>query len=171
MPDNRLIAHHYGKGFGFSTLSLSQSANRFAITCINRKMKTTNSFQRNNPPLFKKRCGLSCCIRYTAGFAGRVEQREGRAARRACIGLGVKTTIERIVVLLFTFRTHCEAMHRCKLPVIRQAFYNSVAGTAIGAVDKRVTKPTVSRIHKLTTTVAAERNIRRNESLDFSTGA
>ena len=106
-------------------------------------MKATNSLQRNYPAHLEKSNRFSSRIGKSAGFAGCINERECRATHRAGIGLCMKTTVKRIMVLPCTFRTHGKSMHGGKRAIIGQSLDNSEARATIGTIDEGITKPTV----------------------------
>ena len=62
------------------------------------------------------------------------------------IRLGMKSSIARIVIFFVTGGTHGENLHRGLWPVVGNAFYNGVSGTAVGTVDKRIMESTVTGV-------------------------
>ena len=70
-------------------------------------------------------------------------QFEMRAADVAGVGLCVKTTIKGIFIFLQTVRAHRECFHARLRTVIGKMRRDGIARTAVRAVDKRITIPTI----------------------------
>ena len=86
----------------------------------------------------------------------------------ACDGLGVIPSVKGICVFCAAVFTHFEALHSGLFPVVGKEFDNRVAGSAIGAVDKRIVKPSVWFTHHFFVAVLTDRDIRRNKDKAFS---
>ena len=74
---------------------------------------------------------------------------ELRTTREAGIGLRMKASVERILVLSSAGRTHLKISHGCVGAVVGQAIQDGKARTAISAVDKRIPVTSVLRVKKL----------------------
>ena len=82
----------------------------------------------------------------------------------------MEPSVKRVVVLLLTLPAHRKTMHRRKGTIIGETPDDGISGATIGTVDEGITKPAIGGIQKLAATVAAERNIGRNECFDSGTG-
>ena len=89
-----------------------------------------------------------------------------RAAAPACIGLGMETAVQRVIVLGLALGAHREYGHRGLRTVIWNAPSNGEAGSAVGAVEKWIAVAAIIWIKKLAKTVGAGGCIRGNASAD-----
>ena len=86
-----------------------------------------------------------------------------RAANRACIRLGMISSVFYIVILRIAGRAHREITHRCFGPVIRNILNNRKPWPAVGAVYKRISISPVSRGKHFPQAVIADTDIGRNQ--------
>src|SRR6476620_3288612 len=86
-------------------------------------------------------------------LAARFGQPHARAALRACVRLGVETTIARVLVFRPALRAHLEGRHRRAGPVVGHALDDREARAAVGAVDERVAKAPILLVMELGETV------------------
>lgn len=92
----------------------------------------------------------------------RVPERNAKAATGACVGLGVKAPVGRIVVFLLARRTHRETPDRGPRPIVRDVFDDAVAWPAMRAVNKRIPVAPIRRIEKFGKTFATGGQIRQH---------
>ena len=71
----------------------------------------------------------------------------------ACIGLGMKSPVIRIVVFVLTFFTHLEMFHGCVLAIIGNVINNGISGTTVCTVNERIFVASIIRIKELVETV------------------
>jgi len=69
-----------------------------------------------------------------------------RAAIAAGIGLGMKSSVFWVVILSLAKGAHYKVLHRGLGPVIGDINDDSIAGSAVSAVDERVLKAAVIEI-------------------------
>ena len=81
---------------------------------------------------------------------------------RTGIGLRMESSIFRILIFLLAEITHIKGVHRSAEPVIRKGFYDTVTGTALGAISKRVLEAPIIGIHYFGTTFHTGSKIRKN---------
>jgi len=84
-------------------------------------------------------------------------------ADRTGIGLGMKSTVEWIIVFGLAVRAHAEMAHGGLGAVIGNVIDDGISRTTVGAVNKGISISTIVRIEKLIFTVIADGYIRRNQ--------
>ena len=85
------------------------------------------------------------------------------AAERACIGLCVEATVERILIFLLAARTHLKSAHGGARTIVRHTFDDRETRTTIRAVCEWVVVAPVLRGEQLLPAVLARRDIRGDE--------
>ena len=68
------------------------------------------------------------------------------AAIFAGVGLGMKSSVCRVVVLSLARGAHFKVLHGGFRPIIRNIVNDGIAGSAVGAVDERVLKAAIMEI-------------------------
>ena len=76
------------------------------------------------------------------------------------VGLGVKTAIDRIVVLRLAFGAHLEGSHRRLRPVVGDVPDDGEAGAAVGAIDEGIAVAPVVRVEEFPQAVVADGDVR-----------
>jgi hypothetical protein len=71
----------------------------------------------------------------------------------------MKPPIFRIVILSLALSTHGKLCHGCIVPVIGDICHYGVTGSAVRAINKRVSVTAVQRIKKLSETIVTDGNI------------
>jgi len=79
------------------------------------------------------------------------------------IGLGVETSVQRVIILRLAAPAHGKNIHGSFGSVIGDILDDGIPGTAIGTVDKRIGKSSIFNINHLFETISTDRNIRRNQ--------
>ena len=92
----------------------------------------------------------------------RHDQRKRWPAVRAGVGLGVKTAIGRIFVLMEAALAHRETGHGGQRPVVGNFAGDRIARSAIGAVGKRIAVAAIGRRAEIAHAVIAGGNVGRN---------
>jgi len=127
-------------------------------------MKTAYTFYCNDFALVKQRGTKSdsfvppCQLRSI-----RIRKPDLRTAEGARIRLGMKTPVLQIRILTAALGAHNKRSHCGLRTIIGKFAYNSVTGTTVGTVDKRVAIPAVFRILHLGKTLCAHSKIGRNQ--------
>jgi hypothetical protein len=98
-----------------------------------------------------------------APLAITIHQSQGRAARRAGIGLGVESPVRRVFILPAAHRAHGEGGHGRLVPVIGDVFDNGEPGAAESAVDEGIAVTEVPGIEEFCQARFAGRHIRGDQ--------
>ncbi len=130
-------------------------------------MKPTQSLDGQNLPLVQHLCRPGNCLRgvFVLPVSLCIGQKNPGATNRAGIGLGMKTTIQGIVVFLLAILAHDKPFHGCLGPVIGNIFNNGVPRAAIGTIDKGIFKSSVLWVIHLRQTRFTNTDIGRNQGI------
>src|SRR5690349_15476866 len=128
-------------------------------------MKAAESFNSENPTLSQQAPHLTNGLDASAELRDLSEltcpnQRERRPAYRTSVGLGMKTTIGRIFVLMQALRAHGKTSHRGQRAIIGNFPSDGVARPAVRAIRKRVAITPVCRIAEIGQAIGASGDIR-----------
>jgi hypothetical protein len=130
-------------------------------------LKTAQALQGNDIPSFHAVAGIhERLVALRQNLPIPIPEFEMGTAFRASIRLSVKPAIGRIFVLIATFITHGECLHRSIAPVVGQRFDNTVSRSAVGAVREWIPVTAVGRIKHLAHAFTARSNVRRNCETD-----
>ena len=124
-------------------LAPTQLRDRDGIGCIANQMKPAETFYGRDFAALNLSKQLSNFILTGDRRTGFVFQFNMRSAYVTGIRLRVKSAVKRILVLLQTVRAHRKNFHARLRAVIGQLGSDGVAGTAVRAVDKRITVPAI----------------------------
>ncbi len=133
------------------------------VFCIAGEMKPSQPLDSHDIPPHEKIQGL---FNWRPGDlpSPSVYQPEGGATGGASIGLGVKTPIGRIIVLLLAVRTHSKRSHRGLFTVVWDVFDDGKSRPTERAVDKGITISEVVRGTKLREAGLASGEIGRDQN-------
>jgi len=139
-------SNHYGKGLGGALLPLPQRFNCGVIRGIASQEKTPQALNGHDFPFFKELTGSGNRIRLGYQIAPVINQFDLGTAFWAGIGLGMKATVQGIIIFRLALGTHLEIAHGCFGAVIGHIFNYGKAWTATGAVGKGIAVAAVFRI-------------------------
>ena len=157
------VAHHDGQRLVGPVLPHAQRGDRVARCCVTRQVVAAESLEGDDGGVSQS------VLRGRKGVVGAGDDAVGtvepqmRAAGRTGHGLGVETTIRRVVVLDRTGLAQRKAVHGRVRTVVGEPARDGEAGTAVGAVDEGVTPAAVAGIEHLGHALAAHGDIRRHE--------
>ena len=145
------IGHHHRIRLCGPVFSITQRCHRSCVIGSARQVITANTLDRN----------------YFLGQQsirhGLDRPRQPGSAIRTRDRLGVKATINRIVILPRTGRTHRKVRHRQGGPVVGQIGDDGVTRSAVGARNERTAETAVGRVSHLAQAIRTGRNIRRHQ--------
>ena len=94
-----------------------------------------------------------------------IQQANSRAALRASIRLSMKAAIGRVMEFARAIAAHLKMSHSRALAIVGNVLDDGKSGTAIRAVDKRITVAAVAGIEEFFKTVLAGAHVRRSKNL------
>ena len=157
----RAAPRHHGECLRLTVLAAAQTRDRRLTACITGEMIAANTLDsedtalRHHTPRRRERIPR---LRRASD-----EKAIGGAAHGARIGLRVKATVARIVVLALTGGTHREHRHRGQRAVVRNAADDRVARAAVRTVRKGIAVPPIPCRQDLAPTVRTDAEIGRDE--------
>ncbi len=161
--NGREVGRHHRKRLFRTAFAPPQLLHCGFVARIRSEMKTAEAAHRQNFALLQKiHRRANRCISFDF-LAMAISQCQRRPASRTGVWLRVKAAIFRIVIFLFTGRTHQKNPHRGVEPVIRNAVNDGITRAAIGAINERILIAAVGGIEKLAPAIRAKAHIRRNQ--------
>ena len=152
-PERGLDAgHHQGKRLVLPVLARAQPRHRLLVAGIAGEVKPADALDRDDQPVgqpSRRTVDGVDRARYSGPLSTRADEPHPRAAPGAGVGLGVKATIGRVVILPPAFVAHLEARHRRGRPVVGDAGDDREPRPAVGAVDERVAVPAIRGVEQL----------------------
>src|SRR3990167_9070038 len=90
-------------------------------------------------------------------------QLQARTASRAGVGLSMETAVQRVFMLAPAVAAHLEPLHARVRAVVREGLDDREAGTAMGAVRKRIEVAPIGRIEDFSQAVRAGGDVRQDQ--------
>jgi hypothetical protein len=177
------VPGHQGEGLVAAGLAGSQPRDGLLVPRVDHEVESPQPFdghdlaraqsgrcpaQRRVPPgdpavfpHLKGEVRVVLPIRIGGGLP-RVE-REGRAAARTRVGLGVEPAVQRVLILRLAVRAHAEPAHGGVRPVVGQGLHDGPARSAIGAVGERIAIAAIGGVQDLGEAARACGDIREDQ--------
>jgi hypothetical protein len=156
------VTTHDGKGLVLSELSRSQRRDGAMVFRMADQMKTPDPFDGHDRALCQKRKGSSQSIS-RKGFSLSLQQSQGRPTSGAGIGLGVKSTVDRVFILLTADRTQGEGSHGRLVTIIGNVFDDGESRSTVSAVNEGIAVPKVAGREEFGQARITGRHIRRDQ--------
>ncbi len=154
---------HQREGLVLPVLSAAERRDRGFVVSAAGQMKAAEALDRDDRAVCECR-GRGCdgvCVGREGQFNPlAIREPDPWPAFRACVGLGVKAPVVRVLVLGPAGGAHLERGHRRRGAVVGDARHDREARAAVGAVRERVAVTAVGGIEQLGQTVVAGRHVR-----------
>ena len=156
-------SQHNRQGLKGPSFPLPEPPHRLFTGSVTRQQEAAQTLDGNNPAPPEQPAGCGERVAFRGLVTSTINQLQSGTTAGTGIRLGVKATVQRVVILLLAPGTHPEAAHRGLGSVIGDILNNGKAGTTVGAVGERVAVTPVTRRQDFLETVSASGNIRGNQ--------
>jgi hypothetical protein len=156
------VTTHDRKGLVLSKLSGSQSGDGTRVFCIADQMKTPDPFDGHDRAFHEEVKGPVHGIS-RKGFSPSIHQSQGGPTSGAGIGLGVKSTVDRVFILLTADRAQGEGSHGRLVTIIGNVFDDSESRSTVSAVNERIAVPKAAGREEFGQARITGRHIRRDQ--------
>jgi len=158
------VPHHDGKGLVRTPLALAQQGHRTRVVRIAGELVPAQPLDGDDLACGEPANGLTHGqVLGRQKHAVRVQERQSGTTDRAGVGLRMKASISRIIVLTLALGTHAETAHRRRRPVVWDRADNGESRSAVRAVGERVPVAPIMRVKELAEAIGAGGNIRRDQ--------
>jgi len=163
LPHRFKIWHHYRQRLASPMLAPAEKAHRIPVRGIATQVKSSQSAQGANLTFAKSTDGLPHNIVHRYRPTRSINHGIVGTTDCACIGLSVKSAVERVPVLRIASGAKRKGLHGRHWPVVGHVFDNRESRSTIRAVDEWISVPPVTAVKELPSTIVAGGDIWRHQ--------